>query len=90
MQMHSALLSGGCEAKHGGWRKTFQPTFHGKFDEDTLVNMNSIKRLSTTSKRYNGFGNEYIAVEVLWTPQNENDMLSERELLEDYPLLRPL
>ncbi|KAJ6974574.1 hypothetical protein NC653_030627 [Populus alba x Populus x berolinensis] len=60
--------------------------------------MNSIKRQSTTSKRYNGFGNEYIvavqfvmqAVEVLWTPKNENDMLSERELLEDYPLLRPL
>ncbi|KAG5044367.1 hypothetical protein JHK87_008282 [Glycine soja] len=31
-----------------------------------------------------------LAVEVLWTPQNENDTLSERELLEDYPLLRPL
>jgi uncharacterized membrane protein len=30
------------------------------------------------------------AAEVLWTPQNENDTLSERELLEDYPLLRPL
>lgn len=30
------------------------------------------------------------AVEVLWTPQNENDTLSQRELLEDYPLLRPL
>lgn len=30
------------------------------------------------------------AVEVLWTPQNENDTLSERQLLEDYPLLRPL
>ncbi|KAJ6883190.1 hypothetical protein NC652_030421 [Populus alba x Populus x berolinensis] len=53
--------------------------------------MNSIKRQSTTSKRYNGFGNEYtVAVEALQTPQNENDMLSERELLEDYPLLRPL
>ncbi|KAL4352082.1 hypothetical protein GQ457_06G019750 [Hibiscus cannabinus] len=31
-----------------------------------------------------------MAVEVLWTPQNEDDILSERELLEDYPLLRPL
>lgn len=30
------------------------------------------------------------AVEVLWTPQNENDTLTERQLLEDYPLLRPL
>lgn len=101
----------------------------GKFGEETLVNVNSIKRQSTSSKRSNGFSNEYIvitvlvaaegvyklpsingsgdlkealqklgsisankilAVEVLWTPQNENDTLSERELLEDYPLLRPL
>ncbi|KAJ7973453.1 Myelin-associated oligodendrocyte basic protein [Quillaja saponaria] len=101
----------------------------GKFDEETLMNVNNIKKLSTTSQRSNGFSNEYIvitilvaaegvqkvpaingsgdlkealqkvgsipsskllAVEVLWTPQNENDTLSERELLEDYPLLRPL
>ncbi|KAL6325837.1 hypothetical protein AAG906_026666 [Vitis piasezkii] len=101
----------------------------GKFDEETLVNVNNIKKQSTTSHRVSGFRNEYIvitilvaaegvhklptingsgdlkealqklgsipssrtlAVEVLWTPQNENDTLSERELLEDYPLLRPL
>lgn len=101
----------------------------GKFDEETLVNVNNIKRHKTTSQRSKGFSNEYIvitilvaaegvyklpvingsadmkaalqklasipyrktlAVEVLWTPQNENDTLSERELLEDYPLLRPL
>ncbi|KAF8388060.1 hypothetical protein HHK36_026726 [Tetracentron sinense] len=101
----------------------------GKFDEETLVNVNNIKKQSTRSQRSNGFSNEYIvitilvaaegvhklpainssadlkdalqklgsipsrktmAVEVLWTPQNENDTLSERELLEDYPLLRPL
>ncbi|KAK4273542.1 hypothetical protein QN277_021923 [Acacia crassicarpa] len=101
----------------------------GKFDEETLVNVNNIKRQSTRSQRAIGFSNEYIvitilaaaegvhklpaingsgdlkealqklgsissnkllAVEVLWTPQNENDTLSERELLEDYPLLRPL
>lgn len=101
----------------------------GKFDEETLVNVNSIKKQSTSSQRTSGFSNEYIvitilvaaegvhklptingsrdlkealqklasipsskilAVEVLWTPQNENDTLSERELLEDYPLLRPL
>jgi hypothetical protein len=30
------------------------------------------------------------AVEVLWTPQDENDTLSERELLCKYPLLRSL
>ncbi|XP_047092137.1 uncharacterized protein LOC124703949 [Lolium rigidum] len=101
----------------------------GKFDEETLVNVNSIKRQKAGSQRSSGFSNEYIvitilvaaegvhkiptinsssdlktalqtlggvpsskilAVEVLWTPQNENDTLSERELLEDYPLLRPL
>lgn len=101
----------------------------GKFDEETLVNVNNIKKQSTTTQRASGFRNEYIvitvlvaaeglhklptingsgdlkealqklgsipasrtlAVEVLWTPQNENDTLSERELLEDYPLLRPL
>ncbi|KAL5712635.1 FLUCTUATING-LIGHT-ACCLIMATION protein 1 [Ranunculus cassubicifolius] len=101
----------------------------GKFDEETLVNVNNIKRKGSKSQRGNGFSNEYIvitilvaaegvnklpainssadlkealqklasipssktmAVEVLWTPQNENDTLSERELLEDYPLLRPL
>ncbi|CAK9138051.1 unnamed protein product [Ilex paraguariensis] len=101
----------------------------GKFDEETLVNVNNIKKQSATSQRASGFSNEYIvitilvaaegihklptinssrdlkealqkigsipsnrtlAVEVLWTPQNENDTLSERELLEDYPLLRPL
>ncbi|KAI3794551.1 hypothetical protein L1987_37183 [Smallanthus sonchifolius] len=101
----------------------------GKFDEETLVNVNNIRKQSTSSQRSNGFRNEYIvitiivaasgvhklppinnsiqlkealqklasipssrimAVEVLWTPQNENDTLSERELLEDYSLLRPL
>ncbi|XP_062214909.1 uncharacterized protein LOC133915676 isoform X2 [Phragmites australis] len=101
----------------------------GKFDEETLVNVNSIKRNKAGSQRSSDFSNEYIvitilvaaegvhklpvinssndlktalqklgaipsskilAVEVLWTPQNENDTLSERELLEDYPLLRPL
>lgn len=101
----------------------------GKFDEETLVNLNNIKRSKTASQRLKGVNNEYIvvtilvaasgthklpvingsadlkealqklasipasktlAVEVLWTPQNENDTLTERELLEDYPLLRPL
>uniref|UniRef100_A0A2P2PJ88 Uncharacterized protein n=1 Tax=Rhizophora mucronata TaxID=61149 RepID=A0A2P2PJ88_RHIMU len=31
-----------------------------------------------------------LAVEVLWTPQDENDTLSEQELLEKYHLLRPI
>ncbi|KAH6826355.1 hypothetical protein C2S53_003722 [Perilla frutescens var. hirtella] len=29
-----------------------------------------------------------LGVEVLWTPQNEADTLSEQELLQDYPLLK--
>ncbi|KAL6146735.1 hypothetical protein ACLB2K_057412 [Fragaria x ananassa] len=86
----------------------------GKFDEETLVNVNSIRKRRSTSQRSNGFRNEYIvitilvaaegvrklpaingsgdlkealqklasipprkllAVEVLWTPQNENDTI---------------
>lgn len=34
----------------------------GKFDEETLVNVNSIKRQSTSSQRSSGFSNEYIVV----------------------------
>ena len=30
------------------------------------------------------------AVEVLWTPQDDQDTLTARELLEDYPLLRSI
>ncbi|CAI5464804.1 unnamed protein product [Closterium sp. Yama58-4] len=33
---------------------------------------------------------ELQAVEVLWTPQNEEDTLTTRDMLEDYPSLRPL
>ncbi|EOA33948.1 hypothetical protein CARUB_v10021442mg [Capsella rubella] len=101
----------------------------GKFDEETLVNVNNIKIRSSKIQKASGLSNEYIvvtmlvavegtyklqtikrsedlkealhklgsipsskilAVEVLWTPQNEKDVLTERELLEDYPLLRPL
>ncbi|XVF42128.1 hypothetical protein PTKIN_Ptkin01aG0335400 [Pterospermum kingtungense] len=100
-----------------------------KFDEETLVNVNNIKRKSPASQKASGLSNDYIvvtilvaaqgmhklaringsgalkealqklasiptseiqAVEVLWTPQNESDTLSEQELLEDYPLLKPL
>ncbi|KAI3961818.1 hypothetical protein MKW92_023738 [Papaver armeniacum] len=99
-----------------------------KIDEETLVNVDGIKRRSTTRKRA-GSGNEYIvmtvlvaakgvhkicainssanlkealqklgsmpiskilAVEALWTPQVENDTLTEREMLQNYPNLRPL
>lgn len=34
----------------------------GKFDEETLVNVNNIKKQKTTSSRANNFNNEYIVV----------------------------
>ena len=34
----------------------------GKFDEETLVNVNNIKKQSTASHRASGFRNEYIVV----------------------------
>ncbi|KAL6532131.1 hypothetical protein OROGR_014101 [Orobanche gracilis] len=100
----------------------------GKFDEETLVNVNNTRKQSSKCLQASD-SSEYIvitilvaaegehklpstnnsndlkealqklasipssrtlAVEVLWTPQYEDDNLSERELLEDYPLLRPL
>ncbi|CAI9271888.1 unnamed protein product [Lactuca saligna] len=100
-----------------------------KFDEETLVNVNNIRKQSATTQRSNDFNAEYIvitivvaaggihklppinssaklkealqnlatipsssvkAVEVLWTPQDENDTLTKQEYLEDYSLLRPL
>ncbi|KAL7615282.1 hypothetical protein Lser_V15G06736 [Lactuca serriola] len=100
-----------------------------KFDEETLVNVNNIRKQSATTQRSTDFNAEYIvitivvaaggihklppinssaklkealqnlatipsssvkAVEVLWTPQDENDTLTKQEYLEDYSLLRPL
>ncbi|XP_023644212.1 uncharacterized protein LOC17894540 [Capsella rubella] len=104
----------------------------GKFDEETLINVNNIKIRNSKIHRDSGLSNEYIfvvhdilvavegtlklqtikgtgdlkealhklrsiresktkmlqALEVLWTPQKK-DVLTEIELLEDYPLLRP-
>lgn len=101
----------------------------GKFDDETLVNVDSFTKRSFSVRKPERFNNEYIvvtllvaaegeyklsqinssadlrsaltslgsipadsiqAVEVLWTPQDENDTLSEQELLRDYPLLRSL
>ncbi|XP_037467384.1 uncharacterized protein LOC119339418 [Triticum dicoccoides] len=100
-----------------------------KFDEETLYNLDGIKRKKEYSKKPDGFSNEYIVVtilvaadgalkfaeiktpadlvavleklnsiptreirgvNVLWTPQEENDILSEERLLADYPNLKPL
>ncbi|KAM0056091.1 hypothetical protein Hdeb2414_s0006g00214061 [Helianthus debilis subsp. tardiflorus] len=102
----------------------------GKFDEETLVNINNnVRKKSATTQSSNGLPNEYIvvtiivaargvpelppvessaqlkealqklasipssnimAVQVLWTPQKEDDSLTEQKMLKDYPLLRPL
>ncbi|KAK3122604.1 hypothetical protein QOZ80_8AG0615790 [Eleusine coracana subsp. coracana] len=100
-----------------------------KFDEETLYNLEGIKRKKSYSKKPDGFRNEYIVltiliaadgalklpdirnygdlkavveklnsipatqiqgIQVLWSPQDENDVLSEERLLEDYPYLKPL
>ena len=103
----------------------------GKFEEETLVNVNAKKKLVAAKKgpAGDGMNNEYIlvtiiaacdgglklppvqdatelrtalkrvgairadalqAVEVLWTPQEEGDTLTEDELLIDYPSLNVL
>ncbi|KAK9086819.1 hypothetical protein Syun_029213 [Stephania yunnanensis] len=84
----------------------------GKFDKETLVNVDGIKRRESRSPAHwvlelpavNSSADlkealqklasiptsRTLAVEVLWTPQKENDALSEQQLLEDYLLLKPL
>jgi len=37
----------------------------GKFDEETLVNVNNIRRQSTGSQKASGFSNEYIVVRLV-------------------------
>ncbi|CAI9102566.1 OLC1v1000856C1 [Oldenlandia corymbosa var. corymbosa] len=102
-----------------------------KFDEDTPVNVDNIKKRSSNGQTASGPNddNDYIvvtilvaaedlsrlptintsldlkealqklasvpssqtqAVQVLWTPQLEGDVLSKQDFLKDYPLLRPL
>ncbi|KAI3775880.1 hypothetical protein L1987_45637 [Smallanthus sonchifolius] len=51
----------------------------GKFDEETLVTVNDIRKKSATSQSSN---NKYIVrTEVLWNPNLENDSLTAQELL---------
>ncbi|PVH36190.1 hypothetical protein PAHAL_6G017600 [Panicum hallii] len=100
-----------------------------KFDEETLYNLEGIKRKKSYSRKPDGFRNEYIVltilvaadgalkfpevrnyadleaavetlnsiparriqgIQVLWTPQDEDDVLLAAKLLEDYPYLKPL
>ncbi|XP_076916469.1 FLUCTUATING-LIGHT-ACCLIMATION protein 1, chloroplastic-like [Bidens hawaiensis] len=100
-----------------------------KFDEVTLVNVNSIRKKSETSQSSNELPDGYIVVtiivaargvpelppiqsnaqlkealhklasipssdimaaQVLWTPQKEDDSLSEQKMREDYPLMHSL
>ncbi|XBI13363.1 hypothetical protein VPH35_140103 [Triticum aestivum] len=124
----------GADVKVGAdsWEGHFDkisPEERSKFDEETLYNLEGIKRKKEYSKKPDGFSNEYIVVtilmavdgalkfpeikrpadlvavleklnsipasgiqgvNVLWTPQEENDVLSEERLLADYPNLKPL
>ncbi|KAI7730110.1 hypothetical protein M8C21_033316 [Ambrosia artemisiifolia] len=102
-----------------------------KFDEETLVNFNNIRKQTATCHETvsEGLCNKYIVVtiivaasgahelppiktrellvtafqklasfpsnkilaaEVLWTPQKEDDSLTEHRMLQDYPQLHPL
>ncbi|CAI5953285.1 unnamed protein product [Closterium sp. NIES-64] len=100
-----------------------------KFKEETLVNVDGIRRRITRKPSQDRMNSEYIvvtvlaaaegtfrlpeiksssdlrealtrlgsvpadelqAVEVLWTPQDDEDTLTERDLLVDFPRLRPL
>ncbi|CAN1285424.1 hypothetical protein LINPERPRIM_LOCUS18990 [Linum perenne] len=56
-----------------------------------LPTINSVADLKEALQKLGSIpSSSTLAVEVLWTPQNEDDTLSERELLEDYSLLKPL
>lgn len=100
-----------------------------KIEQETYVNVDSLKKKGGFVSKGDGFGNEYIvvtvivaaegelklptvrsaedlqqalttlgsvpvdqlqAVEILWTPQDANDTLTEQELLHDYPALTAL
>ncbi|GJP43871.1 hypothetical protein CLOM_g3273 [Closterium sp. NIES-68] len=100
-----------------------------KFKEETLVNVDGMRRRVVRNPSQNRMNSEYIvvtvlaaaegtfrlpeiksasdlrealtrlgsvpadelqAVEVLWTPQDDEDTLTERDLLSDFPRLRPL
>ncbi|XP_050219244.1 uncharacterized protein LOC126669741 [Mercurialis annua] len=55
-----------------------------------LSAIKSIDELKTALQSLKFSSEKLMAVEVLWTPQDENDTLPEDELLENYPLLRPI
>uniref|UniRef100_A0A0E0EH82 Uncharacterized protein n=1 Tax=Oryza meridionalis TaxID=40149 RepID=A0A0E0EH82_9ORYZ len=86
-----------------------------KTDEETLFNVEGIKKSKKYSKNPESCRKEYIVltiilaaegklkfpqirsaddlrlgVQILWTPQEEDDTLSEERLLKDYPYLKPL
>ncbi|KAL2942446.1 Tubulin-specific chaperone E [Bienertia sinuspersici] len=58
---------------------------------DELPSINCKKDLKEALEKLGSIvSHQILAVEVLWTPQNENDSLPEKKLLQDYPLLRTL
>ncbi|KAL6857181.1 hypothetical protein ACP4OV_018563 [Aristida adscensionis] len=128
----SSSLSVDVKDKVDSWEQHFDKISieeRSKFDEETLYNLEGIKRKKAYSRKPDDFRNEYIVItillaadgvldfpevrnnagleavveklnsvparriqgiQILWTPQDENDVLSEAKLLEDYPHLKPL
>eukprot|EP00271_Cylindrocystis_brebissonii_P010096 TRINITY_DN26194_c0_g1_i1.p1 TRINITY_DN26194_c0_g1~~TRINITY_DN26194_c0_g1_i1.p1 ORF type:complete len:409 (+),score=82.95 TRINITY_DN26194_c0_g1_i1:161-1387(+) len=56
-----------------------------------LPPVNSVAELQQALTKLGSIRADQIqAVEILWTPQDVDDTLSAKEVIEDYPLLRPL
>ncbi|XP_071735462.1 FLUCTUATING-LIGHT-ACCLIMATION protein 1, chloroplastic-like [Rutidosis leptorrhynchoides] len=56
-----------------------------------LPAIKSVEKLKEALQKLSSISSSNImAVEVLWTPQKENDILTERQVREDYPMLQPL
>jgi uncharacterized membrane protein len=61
-------------------RTVFQPL--------SVMNVDELKKLLTTLGSLSA--RELLAIEVLWTPQNTTDVLTEDDLLVGYPELKPV
>lgn len=71
------------------FRKPLVPWFWaGGLSVDLLVN--DTCRLCFCVSGLACFCHGLQAVEILWTPEDERDTLTTRDMLQDYPLLRPL
>ncbi|KAJ8768463.1 hypothetical protein K2173_021616 [Erythroxylum novogranatense] len=56
----------------------------------TVPTVQSADDMEDTLRSLHTSADKLLAIEVFWTPQDENDTLSEEEFLENYPLLKPI